>query len=124
MYWLTWGTSNSADGEALWCFLRSAIVTRRDTLLYDLDLSIETSSTTFNKRNVCSQAHLVYMPSCLQIVQCVEYYGEAFKPCYVELGIFDVGMVSLELDIRIKSMRCLFRYLEPNPISLDLSRPS
>jgi hypothetical protein len=120
MYGLTRCTPNSADGEAFRCFLWTAIVTRRDTLLNDLDLPIETSSTAFDKRNVCSQAHLVDMPSCFQIVQCIENHCEAFKPRHIEVGIFDIGMMSLKFDARIECMCCLFCDLRPQRISLIL----
>ena len=74
----------------------------------DLNLAIEARSTTLNQGHVCCQAHFVDMPSCVKIIQCIEDDIEALKPFYVELRILDVGMVRLELYVRIELCRALF----------------
>ena len=71
-------------------------------LLDDLYLSIEARRTTLNQGNIGSQAHLVDMPPRVQVVQGVEDNVEALKPVDVELGVFYVGVVSFELDIRVE----------------------
>ena len=42
------------------------------------------------------------MSSRIEVVKRVEDECEALKPLYIELRIFDVGMVSLELDVRVE----------------------
>lgn len=42
------------------------------------------------------------MPSRIEIVEGIEDKSEALEPLYTELRIFDVGMVRLELDMRIE----------------------
>ena len=48
------------------------------------------------------------MPSCVKVVQCIEDDIEALKPFYIELRVLDVGMVRLELNMRIEFCRALF----------------
>lgn len=117
MDWLTWCTSDCAYWETLGGFLCCAVITCSDTLLDDLNLTIETSGTTFNERNISSQAHLIHMSSRLQIIQRIENHCEPLEPGDIELGVFNVGMVSLEFDIWIEGMRRLFRNLFPIYIS-------
>ena len=73
-----------------------------------MDLAIETRSTTFNQGHVCCQTHFVDMPSCVKIIQCIEDDIEALEPFYIELRVLDVGMVCLELDMRIEFCCALF----------------
>ena len=74
----------------------------------DLDLAIEARSTTLNQGHICCQTHFVDMPSCVKIIQCIKDNVEALKPFYIELRVFDVGMVRLELYVRIEFCRALF----------------
>ena len=67
-----------------------------------LNLPIESCRTTLDQGNVRSQAHLVDMPSRIQIVKRIEHERKALEPFYIELRIFDVGVVRLELDVRVE----------------------
>ena len=57
------------------------------------------------------------MPPCFQIVECIEDKCEAREPFDVESCIFDVRVMSRDLDIRVESL-CLilcyqrFRFLD------------
>ena len=73
-----------------------------------MNLAIEARSTTLNQGHVCCQAHFVDMPPCIKIVQCIEDDIEALKPFYIELRVLDVGMVRLELNMRIEFCCALF----------------
>lgn len=105
-------TSDCTHRKALGCFFGTAIIASCDPLLDNLYLPIESRSAALHERNIRSQAHLVDMSSCFQIVQRVEDHREAPKPADVELGILDVGMVSHQLHIRIEGMRRLLCYLQ------------
>jgi len=48
------------------------------------------------------------MPPRFEIVQRIEDKVEGLEPIYVELRIFDVGMMRLKLDVRIELCRALF----------------
>ena len=73
------------------------------TNLFDrLNLPIESCRSTLNQGYIRSQAHFVDMPSRIEVVKCVEDERKALEPLYVELRIFDVCMVRLELDVRIE----------------------
>lgn len=52
------------------------------------------------------------MPSCVKIIQSIEDDIEALKPFYIELRVLDVGMVRLELYVRIEFCRALFGNLK------------
>ena len=108
---LTRRTSDSTDGKALRRFFRCAVVTGCDALLDDLHLSIETRGAALDQRYVCSQTHLVDMSPGFQIVQSVEHHGKFLEPIDVELGVFDVGMVSLELHVWIELVCCILGHL-------------
>ena len=124
MYRLTWRTSDGADRETLWNFFGIAVVAfgfalqsqmphqqteLADGYLFDhLHLAIEACCSAFDKWHICCQAHLIDMPSSVQIVQRIENKIESLKPVDVELRIFDVGMVGLKLDMRIESGCALF----------------
>ena len=103
--------SDRTDREALRCLLWRAVIACSNTLLNDLHLSIESSSTTLNKRNIGCQAHFVDMSSSFQVIESVEYQCKALEPVDVELRILDVGMVSRELHARIEFMCCLLGHL-------------
>ena len=42
------------------------------------------------------------MPSRIKVIKGIEDNREALEPCYVELRIFDVGMVGFQLDVRVE----------------------
>jgi len=123
MYRLTWCTSDCANREALRHLFCIAVVTFRFPLpwsaaapfenlcrayfLNDLHLPIEAGCATLDKRPACRQTQLIDMPPRLKIVQRIENEIEGLKPVYIELGIFDVGMMRLELDVRIELRRAL-----------------
>lgn len=67
-----------------------------------LHLPIESCRTTLNQGNVGSQTHLIDMPSRIEVVEGIEDKSEALEPLNVKLRIFDVGMVRLELDVRVE----------------------
>ena len=48
------------------------------------------------------------MPSRIEVVQRIEHKFEALKPFNIELRIFDVGMVRLELDVWVEFGGALF----------------
>ena len=48
------------------------------------------------------------MPSRIKVVKGIEDECEALEPRYIELRIFDVGMMRLELDVRIEFGGALF----------------
>jgi hypothetical protein len=110
---LAWCAPDSTDWETLWRLLRRAIIASSDTLLNDLHLPIESGSATFDQRNIRSQTHLVHMSSGLQVIQSVKNHGKAFEPVHIVMGVLDVGMVSLELHIRVEFMRRLLSHLYP-----------
>ncbi len=68
-----------------------------------LNLAVESRRTTLDQRNTRSQAHLVDMPSRIEIVEGIKDKCEALEPFRIELRIFDVGMVRFELDVRVES---------------------
>ena len=110
---LTRCTSDSTDRKTLRRFLRRAVVTCCDAFLDDLHLSIETCGAALDQRYVCSQTHLVDVSSGFQIIQSVEHHGKILEPIDVELGVFDVGMVSLELHVWIEFVCCILGHLSP-----------
>ena len=57
------------------------------------------------------------MPPSVQIVERVEDEVEALEPVDVELGIFDVGMMRFDLDVRVEFAGGLFRDLFTSWIS-------
>lgn len=77
-----------------------------------MNLAIEARCTTLNQGDVCCQTHFVDMPSCVKIIQSIEDDIEALKPFYIELRVLDVGMVRLELYVRIEFCRALFGNLK------------
>src|SRR6185437_13587603 len=87
------GTDRKGLGRFLWC----AVVAGSDSLLDNLDLTVEPSRTTLDQRNICSNAHLVDMSASIQVVQRIEYHREALEPIDVELRILDIRMMRLEL---------------------------
>lgn len=48
----------------------------------------------------------------IEIVQCIEDDVETLKPFDVELRVFDIGMISLKLDVRVELRGALFGNLE------------
>lgn len=105
MNWLTRRTSDGTYGVALGCFLSCTIVACRLPLLDNLNLTIETSRSTFDERNIGSQTHLINMPSRIQVIQSVEDHCEALEPVHIELRILDVRMMRLQLYFRVELMR-------------------
>ena len=76
-----------------------------------LNLTIESCCTTLNQGDVRSQAHLVDMPSRIKIIQGVEDECKRLKPLYIKLRVFDVGVMRLELDMRVEFGSALLRDL-------------
>ncbi len=68
-----------------------------------LNLAVESRRTTLNQGHTCSQAHLVDMPSRIEVIEGIKDKCEALEPFCIELRIFDVGMVRFELDVRVES---------------------
>lgn len=69
----------------------------------DLHLAIEASGATFNQGHVGSQAHLVHVATRLEVVQRVENDAERLEPRDVEFVVLDVGVVRLDVDVRVES---------------------
>jgi hypothetical protein len=102
---LAWRAPNGAYREALGSFFWCTIITCRDASLDNLNLSIEACGATLNKRSIRSKAHLVDVSTSIQVIQSIEDHSEFLEPIYIELRIFDIGMVSLKLHIRIELLR-------------------
>jgi hypothetical protein len=96
--WLTRRTSNCANGKRLRHFLRITIVAFCPTFLNDLDLTVEAHGATLDQGHVGGEAHLVHVAAGVEVVEGIEDEGEGLKPFYVELGVFDVGVVGGEGD--------------------------
>lgn len=93
----------------------------------DLNLAVETSSTTFNERDVGSQTHSVDVSSRIEVVQRIEDNLKSLEPRNVESWIFDVVVVCLNLDVGVELARRLFRHLlrsQRMPMYLDRSLPT
>ena len=67
-----------------------------------LNLPIESCRSTLNQGYIRRQAHFVDMPSRIEVVKGIEDECKALEPLYVELRIFDVCMVRLQLDVGIE----------------------
>ena len=99
---LTGCTADSTDWEGFGDFFGIAVVAFAFAFDDHLNLPIETSSAAFDQRYLCSQAHLVYMTSGIEIVKGVEDDVESTEIFNIELRIFDVGMVRFELDLWVE----------------------
>ena len=73
--------------------------------LDNLNLAVEASGATLNQRDIGRETHLVDMSPRVQIVQRIEYDLKRLEPCNVELGVLDVVMVRLNLDVRVEPAR-------------------
>lgn len=111
MYSLARRTPNRANWIALRRFFRRAVIASSDALLNNLDLPIETGCTTFDQRNVCGKAHFIHMPPGIEIIKSVEDHCKASKPIDIELCIFYVAVMCLELNIGIELMCCILGHL-------------
>lgn len=60
------------------------------------------------------------MASSIEIVECVENDIELAEPFYVELCIFDVGMVGFELDVWVELLGDFLRNLRIVSVMSDL----
>lgn len=80
-------------------------------LLDDLDLTVEPGGATLDQRDVSGKAHFVDMAAGVEIVESVEDEAEALEPVDIELGVFDVGVVRLDVDVGVKLSGRLFRNL-------------
>lgn len=60
------------------------------------------------------------MSSRVQIVQRVENKSKLLKPFYVELRVFDIRVISFELNVRVEFGSRLFSYLEAGIVSLGM----
>lgn len=108
MDWLARRASNGADRERFGRLFWSAVITGGNALFDDLNLAVETSRSALDKRNICSQAHLVHMPSRIEVVQSIENDLEVAKPGNAKLGVFNVGVVRNNLDVWVESLCRLF----------------
>lgn len=130
MYRLTWRTPNCADRKALWRLLCVAIITLRLSLLRvstadqtskdsrglanlldNLNLSVEARCSTLDQRDVGCEAHLVNMPSCIEVVQRIENNREALKPFDVEIWVLDICVMRFQFHIRIEFSSSILRNL-------------
>jgi hypothetical protein len=60
----------------------------------------------------------------LKIIQRIKDHVEALEPLDIEVGVLDIGMVGLELDVRVEFPSSLLRDLSPDPIRKFPSMPS
>jgi hypothetical protein len=111
VYWLTRRTPNCAHWIAFRSFFRCAVVASRNTLFNDLNLPIKPCRTAFDQRHICSQTHLVHMPSGFQVVESIENQSKCLEPLGIELGVFDVCVMRLQLHHRIELMRRILCHL-------------
>ena len=108
---LAGSAANSADGEGLWRLLRGTVVASRDTLLDDLNLTIEPGCSALHQWYICRQTQLVHVSPRIQVIQRIEDDLEAAEPWNIELDIFDVGVVCDDLDVGIKRLRRVLGHL-------------
>lgn len=115
---LAGGASDGTDGEAFWRGLGAAIVAfalalcwsirgfeagQTPTDLNDrLNLTIEARCPTLNQRYISREAHFVDVASSVDIVERIEDDIETCEPIDIELWIFDIGVVGLQLDMRVE----------------------
>lgn len=102
MYWLTWGTPDSTDRKGFWRLFCVTIVTFALALNDDLDLTIEAGSAALDQWDVGRQTHFIDVTSGIDIVERIEDELEAGKPIYIELRIFDIGLMCLQLDVGVE----------------------
>jgi hypothetical protein len=93
-----YGTNRIGDGSGL----GRAIITSCFPFLDDLHLTFEARSARFDQWYVDSQAHLIYVSSCIHIVKRVEDNVKARKPLEIELLVFNVGMLGDQFDIGVE----------------------
>lgn len=111
MYGLAGCASDGADWERFRRIFRATIVTGSHTLLDHLDLAIEARSATLNQRNIGRKAHLVHMPPCIHVVQCIEHDIVAPEPRDIELRLLNVRMMRLDLDFWVEPLRSFLGHL-------------
>lgn len=92
-------------------------------LLDHLHLPIESRCPALDQRHVCRQAHPVHMSPRIQIVQRIENDCEGLEPVDIELRIFDIGVMRLDLDIRVEFAGGFFRDLSALNVSVALLVP-
>jgi hypothetical protein len=51
------------------------------------------------------------MPPGFQVVESIEDQSESLEPLHVELGVFDVGVMRLQLHLRVELVRRILCYL-------------
>ena len=108
MYWLTRRTPNRANGKRFWHFFWIAVVTFCLAFLDDLDLAVEAHGAALNQGHIGGEAHLVHVAAGVEVVEGIEDESEGLKPFYVELGVFDVGVVGGEGDGGVEFRGCFF----------------
>lgn len=112
MNWLAWRAADRANRICLvGGVLARAIVAFSRAGNDDLSLTIVSSSSAFDQRNSGLDAHAVDVSPRLKVVQRIEDDVEALKPFYIELRVFDVGMMCFNLDVRVEAASGLFRDL-------------
>lgn len=99
---LTRRASDGADGEGFGSLFRGAVVAFRQALADGLDLAIEAGGATLDQRYVGSKAHAVDMAASVEVVEGVEDDNETAEPVDIELWVFDVCVMCLDLDIRVE----------------------
>ena len=102
MNWLTRCASDCTNGKRFRHLFRIAVVAFSPALLDYLDLTIEAHCTALDQRDVGCEAHLVDVAAGVEIVQGIEDEVEGLEPLNVELGVFDVGVVSSEGDVGVE----------------------
>lgn len=108
---LAWCTSYGTHGERLGGFLCDAVITLRARPLDDRDLPLEAGSAALDERHVSRQTHLVDVAPRLEVVERIEDNVEGFEEVDVELRIFYVGMMRLQLDVWVEFAGRLLRDL-------------
>jgi hypothetical protein len=98
MYWLTRRTSNCANGKGFRNFFWITVVAFCPSFLDNLDLAVKAHGAALDQGHVRSEAHLVHVAAGVEVVEGIENEGEGLEPFYIELGVFDVGVVGGEGD--------------------------
>jgi len=73
-----------------------------------LNVAVEAGGTTLDERYIASQAHLVDMSACIEVIERVEDDVELLEPCDVELRVLDVVVVGFDLDVGVELLRRFF----------------
>jgi hypothetical protein len=67
-----------------------------------LDLAIEAGSATLDQGDVCGKAHTIDVTAGIEVVEGVENDDKLAEPVDIELGVLDVCVMCLDLDVWVE----------------------